>query len=255
MNWTLFFSTFLLIFFAELGDKTQLAVMSQSAATSSSKWTIFIAAVLALTFATAIGILMGNLLKKIIPDDRWIKIISGTLFLVIGSYIILSVFSPRRQRIIHIVQHQKEAPSTWNGLFVMHELQKMEEKSMLMYKKQAERSLFPVEKACLLQLYKEEQWHNEAMLYALNGKAKKDFMFTPEMVRDLPSPQEFIVKEGLDDDDFIQEAIRLEKAAARFYRVLSETVSDQRLRDTFRALQVTEENHAKRLQNLLLPTE
>jgi len=86
MNWPSFISTFLIIFVAELGDKTQLAVMAQSA-NASSRWTIFIAAVVALTLSTAIGVLAGCVLNRFI-SPRVLKLAGGALFLAFGLFML-----------------------------------------------------------------------------------------------------------------------------------------------------------------------
>ena len=88
MNWQIFFSTFLLIFLAELGDKTQLAVMAQSAGTSS-KWIVFAAGSLALILSTAIGVLAGGLISRFVPDMRVVKLCGGAMFLIFGSLMLL----------------------------------------------------------------------------------------------------------------------------------------------------------------------
>lgn len=95
MNGALFFSTFAMIFLAELGDKTQLAVMSQSAA-NNARWTIFLAGALALTLTTGLGVLAGDLVRRFVPDERYIKIAGGLLFLAFGLSMLWGAFRGAR---------------------------------------------------------------------------------------------------------------------------------------------------------------
>lgn len=88
MNWQLFWITFGTIFLAELGDKTQLGVLSFSA-TSKSPLTIFLAASFALLAATFIGVLAGTLLAKFI-NPKLLQIGGGVLFILVGLWIIFS---------------------------------------------------------------------------------------------------------------------------------------------------------------------
>lgn len=86
MNWSFFLVTFITVFLAEIGDKTQLAVFS-FASQDVSKWTIFFAASLGLIAATAIGVLAGSVIGKYI-DPIYIKYGSGFLFIIIGLFIL-----------------------------------------------------------------------------------------------------------------------------------------------------------------------
>jgi putative Ca2+/H+ antiporter (TMEM165/GDT1 family) len=56
--WTVFSSTFLTIFFAEIGDKTQLATLLISAE-SQSPWVVFAGAASALIATSLLGVLIG----------------------------------------------------------------------------------------------------------------------------------------------------------------------------------------------------
>jgi len=58
-DWRIFGGTFSLLFLAELGDKTRLAVLSLST-NESSLWMIFLAGSLALVAVTATGVLGGQ---------------------------------------------------------------------------------------------------------------------------------------------------------------------------------------------------
>lgn len=81
MDWKIFVSTFTAIFLAEMGDKTQLATMSLAA--GHSRWTIFLGAAAALVAASAIGVLVGGGLAKVIPPV-WIQRAAGLVFVVMG---------------------------------------------------------------------------------------------------------------------------------------------------------------------------
>ncbi|MGD2183754.1 TMEM165/GDT1 family protein [Lusitaniella coriacea] len=61
--WATFNSTFLAIFLAEMGDKTQLATLL-IAAESHSPWIVFAGAALALIATSLIGVLLGYWLSK-----------------------------------------------------------------------------------------------------------------------------------------------------------------------------------------------
>jgi putative Ca2+/H+ antiporter (TMEM165/GDT1 family) len=81
MDWKLFASTFGAIFLAELGDKTQLATLSL--ASGGSRWVVFAGAALALVASSAIAVLAGEAVSRVIPPI-WIRRGAGALFLVLG---------------------------------------------------------------------------------------------------------------------------------------------------------------------------
>lgn len=86
MDWQIFWITFSAIFLAEIGDKTQLGVLSFSA-TAKSPVTIFVAASLALIAATFVGVLAGTLLAKYI-QPKFLRFGGGVLFIAVGLWII-----------------------------------------------------------------------------------------------------------------------------------------------------------------------
>jgi len=75
-------STFALLFVAELGDKTQLAVISMTAKHKAPVW-IFVGATLALAAVTGIGVLGGELLTRFIPEMTLRKA-AAALFVLMG---------------------------------------------------------------------------------------------------------------------------------------------------------------------------
>ncbi len=79
-------TAFLMIFMAELGDKTQLVTASQAAVHSTSligMGTVFVASTLALWLVSLIGIFAGKQLVKVIPVC-WIHRTAGMMFLIFG---------------------------------------------------------------------------------------------------------------------------------------------------------------------------
>jgi putative Ca2+/H+ antiporter (TMEM165/GDT1 family) len=78
----LFSSTFALILLAELGDKTQLAALSL-AASGKSRLVIFLASSAALVATSALAVLLGDALARVVPEI-WIKRVAGVGFLVMG---------------------------------------------------------------------------------------------------------------------------------------------------------------------------
>jgi putative Ca2+/H+ antiporter (TMEM165/GDT1 family) len=86
MDWPIFTSTFLTIFLAELGDKTQFAAMAQ-AAQSRSTGSIILATITALALAGTLGVLFGTLLGKYL-DPNMMKYVSGSAFVAVGLWIL-----------------------------------------------------------------------------------------------------------------------------------------------------------------------
>ena len=82
IDWKLLWSTFALLFVAELGDKTQLAVILNSANTDRP-WTVFLGAALALVTVTLIGTLAGQVITRFVSPDVLRKGAAG-LFVLMG---------------------------------------------------------------------------------------------------------------------------------------------------------------------------
>jgi putative Ca2+/H+ antiporter (TMEM165/GDT1 family) len=77
-----FLSTFALLFVAELGDKTQLAVISMTAKHKMPFW-IFVGAALALAAVSLLGVLGGELLTRFIPE-MVLRKVAAVLFVDMG---------------------------------------------------------------------------------------------------------------------------------------------------------------------------
>ena len=87
MDWKLLGSTYVAIFMAELGDKTQLATLAL--ATERSRWAVFIGSALALVTTSALAVLGGDLVARTIPP-LWIKRGAGAMFVVLGVMFLFS---------------------------------------------------------------------------------------------------------------------------------------------------------------------
>jgi len=80
-------STFVTVFLAELGDKTQLAIVTISG-TSPRPGAVFAGSSLALVLASLLGAAAGGSLSAVIPTDA-LQLAAAAGFLVIGLRLIL----------------------------------------------------------------------------------------------------------------------------------------------------------------------
>jgi putative Ca2+/H+ antiporter (TMEM165/GDT1 family) len=87
MNWKLLAETFVLVFLAELGDKTQLATLTL-AASGKSRLLVFLGAAGALVATSAIAVLLGEGVARLLPQ-LWIRRLAGLAFLAVGTLLLL----------------------------------------------------------------------------------------------------------------------------------------------------------------------
>jgi putative Ca2+/H+ antiporter (TMEM165/GDT1 family) len=89
---TAFITVFLSVFFAELGDKTQLATVLFSADGDRPKWIVFLAAASALVASTGIAVALGGAAERYLSDLP-LKLIAGAGFILIGGYLVFEHFA------------------------------------------------------------------------------------------------------------------------------------------------------------------
>jgi putative Ca2+/H+ antiporter (TMEM165/GDT1 family) len=77
-------STFLMIFLAELGDKTQISTFA-FAAESNSPLSVFLGAALALVCTSFLGVVLGGVLGRFVPE-RILKFAAAAVFLGFGVW-------------------------------------------------------------------------------------------------------------------------------------------------------------------------
>jgi putative Ca2+/H+ antiporter (TMEM165/GDT1 family) len=86
MDFKVLFTTFGMIFLAELGDKTQLATLCFSAE-SKSRLAVFIGSSAALVVTSLLAVLVGAGLSSVLPTN-YVKKGAGVLFVVLGLWMI-----------------------------------------------------------------------------------------------------------------------------------------------------------------------
>lgn len=87
MELTLLISTFLTVFLAELGDKTQLATVALSG-TSDRPFAVFVGSSSALVLASLLGALAGGSVASVVPTEV-LQLLAAVGFLIIGTRLLL----------------------------------------------------------------------------------------------------------------------------------------------------------------------
>lgn len=87
MDLALLASTFATVFLAELGDKTQLAIVTISG-TSTRPGAVFAGSSAALVLASLLGAVAGGSLSAVVPTDA-LQLAASAGFLILGVRLIL----------------------------------------------------------------------------------------------------------------------------------------------------------------------
>ncbi len=93
MDFALLLSTFVTVFLAELGDKTQLATVALSG-TSDRPFAVFLGSSSALVLASLIGALAGGSMSTVIPSDL-LQLAASIGFLIIGARLLLPLWGTK----------------------------------------------------------------------------------------------------------------------------------------------------------------
>ena len=90
LNAKLIASTFVMIFLAELGDKTQISTFAL-ASNSRSMLSVFLGASGALVLTSLIAVVLGGVIGRFVPE-RLIKIVSAAVFIGFGVLTLVEAF-------------------------------------------------------------------------------------------------------------------------------------------------------------------
>jgi putative Ca2+/H+ antiporter (TMEM165/GDT1 family) len=90
MEWKILLSTFGILFLAELGDKTQLAVITMATQTTKPM-SVFLGAAAALCVVTLLGVVFGHLIHQWIPPHV-LKKLAASAFVAIGIVMFFGKF-------------------------------------------------------------------------------------------------------------------------------------------------------------------
>ena len=117
-------STFLLILVAELGDKTQLSIISLSC---SYKWKhVFAGAMLAFLAVDGISLAVGGTLLALVPM-RYVQVGSGIVFLVFGI-----VPFPRKEKTRDTVDEKRNSTMPLFATFSLVALMELDDKTQIL---------------------------------------------------------------------------------------------------------------------------
>ncbi len=89
MEMKLFFTIFLTVFLAELGDKTQMATLLFASEAKNPKFIVFAASASALILTSAVGVFIGSLVSSYV-NTKYLSWCAGIAFIVIGVWTIVS---------------------------------------------------------------------------------------------------------------------------------------------------------------------
>ncbi|MFW5775115.1 MAG: TMEM165/GDT1 family protein [Chitinivibrionales bacterium] len=242
MDLKLFFSTFALIFLAELGDKTQLASMAASAG-SRSPWSVFFGAASALVLSTLVAVLLGSTLQRYVPQ-HYIRGAAAIIFFVFGAFLMVSAVQAKRE-------HPAAAPqaAVKTGLIgrmfisIAHDFEKA---SSLDYEKLAAEAEDQTLRELFTHLAEEEQSHL-SHITTIAHETREAAWETPAKH---PEPVKTPASLAGDSSSsaIISAAIEHERKTAAFYRTLAQAAPLASVRKASLKLAEEEDSHVAHLE-------
>lgn len=268
MNWKVLLASFLMVFVAELGDKTQLTALAFSAS-SRSPWSVFLGTSLALITAAALAVVFGGLLARFVPETV-LHIGSAVMFVLIGLILLVNVArkAPAKPAPTGTPAAEGTAAMPARGSLVLglvlSQAREFEEDTARRFTELAAQTADTGARAALLSLAAEERKH-AASLATLAGDPAMDQAGAavdgalPEQEAEpllahalAPPALNGVVVSACADalPDTIRAAMRAEEKAAEFYLALARLSSLPGARDAFRRLAMEELRHAQHLCDL-----
>lgn len=231
----IFATTFLLIFIAEMGDKSQLVAFSLSS-TTEKPVTIFLASSSALILASLAAALLGGLAANVVP---WLTVyLSGALFIVFGVIILMSKEMPLlKECLVESIQLENAANKTLPKVF-----------------KKAGKYDYNI-----INIIRQEKSHSEMFKFLI--KEKKFFRQTEHLNKQLTPMLERLKRSAnfrkLPFHLALDELVKIEEACITFYQFLETHVQqssfgDESLRKTLAEL-IEEEKHHRDVFNQYRP--
>ncbi|MCK6479040.1 MAG: TMEM165/GDT1 family protein [Planctomycetes bacterium] len=90
MDWKTLSAAFAMVFLAELGDKTQIALFTMTAQ-GKPRGAVLLGGCLALCASTVLAVALGSLLQGAVGEGfrKWIRLAAGAAFVVMGLLMLL----------------------------------------------------------------------------------------------------------------------------------------------------------------------
>lgn len=247
----LFVTTFLVIFLAELGDKTQLAVMAR-AASVSARWTVFLAASLALVTSTLVAVLLGRQLTRFVPESH-LRVGAAVVFIVFG--LLMLVEALRAPRPATAAGAMREGPLT---RLVLTWAADFEKATFDDYRKLADHASDPGLRALFQSLAREEDGHLRRIRNLQQAHEHAHLESPAERPEGIPERESLFLKlpKGRHDDTAMAREIAAhERVTAGFYRELARMTLMPGLRSAFDGLAGAETEHAARIEQWMRQRE
>lgn len=243
MNWKIFLSTFVLIFLAELGDKTQLAAMARAADSPHARWFIFGGACAALIASTLVAVLFGGAISRVVPES-YIRLGAGVLFVLFGILLLRAALSTPAKA---ATGRAATVPRPLAAL-VLRQAEAFEQAACADYRNLAARLTDPALRQLVEQLALEEANHGDRLRAATphtdpGGEVPPLSVAIGDLHPDVAASST--------DRPLLEHAIEHELAAAGFYRELAGLTPIPALKQVFGDLADAEQGHADRLRALL----
>lgn len=239
MNLKLILSTFIVIFLAELGDKTQLAAMAASAG-SNKPFSVLIGASVALVLSSALAVAIGSFIGDHIPL-RYIKIAAGVVFIIFGSLYLKDAFVPEKE-----AAKQETATFQFLGNSVIKAARAFEEQELKMLRavRQA------IERSECLSVIDDLILEEEKHLKSLSSmKKSKRIMKKEDHEQFAHLNEEYTCSEN--DLHVLQDLYNREAAMANFYRLMSDKTKIAGVKQGLYSLYLEEMEHCEKIRHLL----
>jgi rubrerythrin len=246
MDWRLLGSTFVLIFLAELGDKTQLAAMMAAGSRPGSTLSVFLGACAALVASTLVAVLIGDALTKVVPQPV-INGVAGVLFVIFGAVLLYAAVRPAEAEKEEVPAAAAPVKGFLAGI-ALEAAADFEAATAADYRQRAAEAEDPALAQLLAALAEEEEAHLRHIheLTEAHGEVAMGREQPPAApAAAVPAPASPATAQAL------AEAVAHEEHTVRFYRACAAAAPFASLAAAFQRLASEEEQHVGRLRSWL----